>query len=270
MITKTCLELAKKIPSGAKIAIFKDSSVPMTLGLNMIVSGIRDLDVVTVPTGGLLIDLLIGSGCVHSIETSGVSLGEAGPAPRFTEAVRNGSIEIKDSTCPAIYAGLQASEKGNPFMPLRGLLGSDILAYRGDIKEIDNPFCPQEKIVCLPAIRPDFAIFHAPLADQEGNIYVGARQELRLLAHASRYTLVTVEKISDRNLLSDPILAPGTISSFYITDIAVAQGGAKPLNLPEHYDMELQQIVRYAKLAKSEQGFSEWVTENISKNSNLA
>ena len=52
MIKETSYELAKEIPSGSKIAIFKDSSVPMTLGLNMIKSGITDLEIVTVPTGG--------------------------------------------------------------------------------------------------------------------------------------------------------------------------------------------------------------------------
>ena len=265
MIKETSYELAKEIPSGSKIAIFKDSSVPMALGLNMIKSGIKDLEIVTVPTGGLLVDLLIGSGCVASIETSGVSLGEAGPAPCFTEAIKTGSITIKDSTCPAIYAGLQASEKGNPFMPLRGLLGSDLLTHRNDIKEIDNPFSPKEKIVCLPAIKPDFAIFHAPLADRDGNIYVGVRQELRLLAHASANTLVTVEEVTNLNLLSDPKLAPGTIPAFYVGGVAVARGGAKPLNLPHHYDNDFQQIARYAKLAKSEEGISEWVTQNLTE-----
>ena len=101
MIKETSYELAKEIPSGSKIAIFKDSSVPMTLGLNMIKSGITDLEIVTVPTGGLLVDLLIGSGCVTSVETSGVSLGEAGPAPRFTEAIKNGSI-FRDTKMPKL------------------------------------------------------------------------------------------------------------------------------------------------------------------------
>ena len=36
-------------------------------------------------------DLLIGAGCVAEVETSAVSLGEAGLAPRFTEARRNNS-----------------------------------------------------------------------------------------------------------------------------------------------------------------------------------
>ena len=259
----TCQELAKKIPCNVKIAIFKDSSVPVELGLNIIDSGINNIELVTVPTGGLLIDMFIGAGCVKTLETSGVSLGEIGPAPRFTEAIKSGSIEIKDSTCPAIYAGLQAAEKGNPFMPLRGLLGSDILRYRSDIKVIDNPFNPDEQIVCLPAIKPDFSIFHAPLADRQGNIYLGRQQELKLLAHASRQTLVTVEKITDIDLLGDSKTAPATLPAFYVAGVAIAVGGAQPLNLPNSYDTDYETIRSYAKAAKSQEGFCDWINRRL-------
>ena len=34
---------------------------------------------------------------------------------------------MKDATCPALHAAFQAAEKGVPFMPLRGLIGSDVL-----------------------------------------------------------------------------------------------------------------------------------------------
>ena len=59
-------------------------------------------------------------------------LGEAGSAARFTAAIKAGSIAIRDATCPAIHAGLQAAEKGIPFMPLRGILGSDLIGRRPD------------------------------------------------------------------------------------------------------------------------------------------
>ena len=36
---------------------------------------------------------------------------------QLTAAVREGRVRILDATCPAIYAGLQASQKGIPFMP---------------------------------------------------------------------------------------------------------------------------------------------------------
>src|SRR5690606_39769386 len=130
------------------------------------------------PYSTLQADLLIGAGCVASIEAAAVTLGEVGLAPRFTAAVEAGTVLMRDSTCPALHAALQATEKGVPFMPLRGLLGSDILAHRPDWTVIDNPFGTDDPIVLLPAAQPDVALLHAPMADREGNAWIGRRREL--------------------------------------------------------------------------------------------
>ena len=45
------------------------------------------LHLVALPTSSLQADLLIGAGCVETLETSAVSLGEFGLAPRFTAAI---------------------------------------------------------------------------------------------------------------------------------------------------------------------------------------
>src|SRR3546814_8963105 len=103
----------------------------------------------------LVLDMLIGAGCVETVECAAVTLGEYGPAPRFSEAVRTGAVRIKDATCPAIHSGLQAAEKGIPFIPLRGIIGSDLLEQRDDWKVIDNPFGENDPIVVLPAIKPE-------------------------------------------------------------------------------------------------------------------
>src|SRR5205085_3493655 len=131
-------------------------------------------------------------------------LAEFGAAPRFSAAILSGTIRMKDSTCPALHAQFQAAEKGVPFMPLRGLLGSDVLAHRPDWRVIDNPFAQDDPIVLLPAIKPDVALFHAPMADRAGNVWIGRQRDLDTLAHASAKTIVTVEEIFDGDLLADP------------------------------------------------------------------
>src|SRR3712207_2420112 len=103
-------DLARCIPSGAKLALPADyGGVAMAATPPLIASGARDLHLVCVPTGGLQVDLLIGAGRVRLLETSAVSLGEAGAAPAFTRAVREGAIELLDATCPAILSGLTAA-----------------------------------------------------------------------------------------------------------------------------------------------------------------
>ena len=160
----------------------------------------RDLHIVSVPQGGFQVDMLIGAGCVARIEAAAVTLGEYGLAPRFTAAIKAGEIEMWDATCPAIHAGLQAAEKGMPFMPLRGIVGSDLLRVRPDWKVIDNPFAEsgrRDPVVILPAIRPDVTLFHALKADSHGNVWIGVQRELMTMAHAARDALVTVERIED-------------------------------------------------------------------------
>src|SRR4026209_1549781 len=116
------------IRDGCVRAVPRESTgVAMAATRALIRRGIRRLAVSALPPASLQADLLIGAGCVETIETSAVSLGEFGAAPRFTAAILAGTIRMKDATCPALHAAFQASEKGVPFMPLRGLLGTDAL-----------------------------------------------------------------------------------------------------------------------------------------------
>ena len=135
---KSLDEALRRIGDGCMLVVPREvSGVPMAATRALIRRGVKRLHLVALPTSSLQADLLIGAGCVATLETSAVSLGEFGPAPRFNAAVTSGTIEMKDATCPALHAALQAAEKGVPFMPLRGLIGSDVLKYRDDWKVID-------------------------------------------------------------------------------------------------------------------------------------
>jgi glutaconate CoA-transferase subunit A len=175
-----------------------------------------------------------------------------------------GIIQVKDATCPALHAAFQAAEKGVPFMPLRGVIGSDILAHRPDWKVIDNPFAASgDPIVLLPALQPDIAVFHAVMADPDGNVWVGKRRELATIAHAARRVLVTVERMTDKNLLEDDRLAPGTISGTYVDATALAERGTWPIALLDEYGFDAAHMAEYAKLARSEDGFRAYLERYV-------
>jgi glutaconate CoA-transferase subunit A len=256
------------IADGCVLAVPRESSgVPMEATRALIRRGIKKLHLIALPTSTLQADLLIGAGCIETLETSAVSLGEFGLAPRFSAAVLSGKIRMKDATCPALHAAFQASEKGVPFMPLRGLIGSDVLKNRSDWKVVDNPFGDgddrADPIVLLPAIKPDIALFHAPMADRDGNVWIGRQRELVTMAHASEKTIVTVEKIVDGNLLADRTLAAGTLPGFYVESIAVAERGCWPLPLPEHYAWDAEHLKEYAGLAATEEGFAKYLDKYV-------
>jgi len=263
-IARSLDEALAPIADGCVLAVPRESAgVPMAATRALIRRGIKRLHLIALPTSSLQADLLIGAGCIETLETSAVSLGEFGLAPRFTAAILAGSIKMKDATCPALHAAFQAAEKGVPFMPLRGLIGSDVLKNRTDWKVIDNPFDSDDPIVLLPAIRPQIALLHAPIADREGNVWIGRQRELVTMAHAAERTIVTVEKIQDGNLLADPKLAAGTLPGFYVEQIAVAERGAWPLPLPDHYAWDADHLKEYAALAATENGFAKYLDKYV-------
>jgi glutaconate CoA-transferase subunit A len=252
------------IADGCMLAVPREvSGVPMAATRALIRRGIRRLHLVALPTSSLQADLLIGAGSIATLETSAVSLGEFGPAPRFTAAIKQGAIRMLDATCPALHAAFQASEKGIPFMPLRGLIGSDVLAHRTDWKVIDSPFGNDDPIVLLPAIKPDVALFHAPMADRLGNVWIGRQRELATMAHAAEKTVVTVERLHDGNLLDDPVMAAGALPGFYVETVAVAPRGAWPLPLPDHYAADGAHLAEYARLAATPEGFAEYLDRYV-------
>ena len=55
-----------------------------------------------------------------------------------------------------------------PFVPVRGLLGTDYLKVRPDFRVLPNPYDPKEPIVIVPAVAPDVAVFHGFKGDRHG------------------------------------------------------------------------------------------------------
>jgi glutaconate CoA-transferase, subunit A len=248
-------DLAARIPDGALLALPPDYSlVAMDVVRALIRKKIKRLRLLGVPILGMSADLLIGAGCVAEVETSAVSLGEAGLAPRFTEAVEKNLIKVKDATCPAIHSALQAAEKGVRFMPIAGIGTSDLAKERKD-------WIVQGDVVLVPAIQPDVALFHARWADEAGNVWIGRRRELATVAHAAKQTFVSYEEKKAGDMLDDEILAPGVVSAIYVTATAKAPRGAWPLGMPGVYGADDTHLSQYAKAAKTREGFQRYLDE---------
>ena len=264
-------DIAKEVNDNCLLGIPADySGVPMSVTIEIIKNKVKGLRLYCLPLTTIQGDMLIGAGCVNEIETAAVTLGEYGQAPRFQDAIENSKINIKDSTCPALHAQLQATEKSVPFMPLRGILGSDLYKSRNDWSVIDNPMnnsnTNDEKIVILPAVQLDILIFHASKADINGNVQIGRRRELATLAHASKKVYVTVEEIVDEDFFDSELKAAATLPSLYIDGISLAKNGAWPCGLTDYYDIDTYEMSKYAKAAKYQETFDEYMRDFISQN----
>jgi glutaconate CoA-transferase subunit A len=258
--------IAARIPDGTFVALPPDYSlVAMDVVRALIRRKAKDLRLLGVPVLGFCADLLIGAGCVAEVETSAVSLGEAGLAPRFTEAVERGTIRVVDATCPMVHSGLQAAEKGVPFMPLRGVIGSDLVPHRADWATLDNPFAANDALLVAKAIVPDVALIHARWADARGNVWIGRRRELATIAHAARACYVTVEALRADDMLEDELLAPGVLGAVYVSAVAPAPRGAWPLGVIGEYAIDDAHLLEYARRAKTADGFARYLDEFVLK-----
>jgi glutaconate CoA-transferase subunit A len=261
MLKPSLDELVAPITPGTLLAIPRDySGVAMAATRALMARGIRGLRLLAVPTSGIQADILIGAGCVAELEAAAVSLGESGAGPRFVDAIKRRAIVMRDTTCPAVHSALQAAEKGIPFIPMRGLIGTDILAHRKDWRVMPNPFATGgDPIVLLPAIQPDVALFHAPKADRNGNLWIGRRRELATMAHAAKLALATVEEIVDTDFLAEEASAAGALPAMYVGAIAVARRGAWPLGCLDLYEADGDELARYAQAARTAEGFGQWL-----------
>ena len=266
----TVKDIAKEVKDNCLLGIPADySGVPMSVTIEIIKNNTKGLRLYCLPLTTIQGDMLIGAGCVSEIETAAVTLGEYGQAPRFQDAIENSKIKIKDSTCPALHAQLQATEKSVPFMPLRGILGSDLYKNRNDWSVINNPMSSKtndEKIVILPAVQLDILIFHASKADINGNVQIGRRRELATLAHASKKVFVTVEEIVDEDFFDCELKAAATLPSLYVDGISLARNGAWPCGLTDYYEIDGNEMSKYAKSAKNQETFDEYMRNFISQN----
>lgn len=81
------------------------------------------------------------------------------------------------------------------------------------------------------------ALFHARWVDEAGNAWIGRRKAL----------------------------APGVLSSVYISAVALAKRGAWPLGAPRMYDIDDAHLALYAKAAKTREGFQRYLDDFVFK-----
>ena len=108
------------------------------------------------------------------------------------------------------------------------------------------------------------------MADDHGNIYIGRDRDLALMAHAARQTLVTVEQRYAGNLMTDPQLAAATVSSLYVSGIAVVEQGAWPLGLHDHYAEDRAHMARYQQMASADDSFQAYLDEFVTRDRSAA
>jgi len=146
---------------------------------------------------------------------------------------------------------------GVPYIPIVGLVGTDLLKRRDDMKICVDPFDGKTKTVVAKALRPDVALFHVQTADREGNVSMGYASDNGILAEASRTVIVTAEHIVDRLKEHDAV---GSFMPGIHVDVVVhAPFGAHPAGCPGEYGPDAMHMADYVKSSKDDAGFKDYL-----------
>jgi glutaconate CoA-transferase subunit A len=146
---------------------------------------------------------------------------------------------------------------GVPYIPVIGLVGTDLLKRRDDMVLAADPFDGKTISVVARAMRPDVAVFHVDTADRHGNVSFGYAVEAVILAEASRHVIVTAEVIVDRLDEKDAI---GTFLPSILVDTVVhAPFGSHPAGMIGRYDPDKIHMKQYVAASGDDATFAEYL-----------
>jgi glutaconate CoA-transferase, subunit A len=141
-------------------------------------------------------DLLFGSGTSQHIITSWFSQGILwGVSKVMRHHVESSRARFEEWSHMAMGMRFRAGAMGVPFMPVRSMLGSDVLRQCPDAIEMNCPFT-NEKLLLVPALNPDVALVHVQRCDPYGNAQIDGLPFMDVdLAMAADKVILTTERI---------------------------------------------------------------------------
>lgn len=200
-------------------------------------------------------DLLVGAGLVRRTESGTGNLERFGTTFCWRRVIEQGTLEVEDWSHLAMVSRFLAGEMGLPFMPVKSLLGSDLLTYTSGsgfkkFEVIDNPWNRGEPVVLVPAAIPDVSIIHVQKADPMGNVIIeGFATHEPEMVRASRHTIVTCEELVETDdIRRDPERT--TIAYPHVSAVVREPWGAYPTSTYRYYDYDAEEIARYQAVAR--------------------
>jgi glutaconate CoA-transferase, subunit A len=190
-------EAAGLVPDGASVGVGGStlSRTPMALIWALIRAGRKDLLCargITSNEG----ELLLAAGTSRHILTSWFSQGIVWGVSRIMRLyTETGRARFEEWSHMAVGLRFRAGAMGVPFLPMRSMMGSDVVERLSDKRLIDCPFTG-EKLVLVPALNPDVALIHVQRCDMYGNGQIDGLPFLDIdLAMAAGRVILTTERI---------------------------------------------------------------------------
>ena len=192
--------------------------------------------------------MLIGGGNISKVRASFVGMEVFGMAPRYRKAVESCEVEISEESEASIALGLKASYLKVPFMPLKGIIGTDFPKVRNDIKQFEDPLGSGTQLMALPKIDLDVAIVHVNNCDEYGNANIEGAVWLDddLIKTASKSIIICENLVQTEDIIQMPRRAQIPMQS--VDAVVKLPYGAHPTSCFPLYTFDPLHIQEYMKM----------------------
>jgi len=269
------------VPEGAHISIggFTCNRNPMAGVYEIIRQRQKNLHLYA-HSNGQGVDELVGAGCVARIEIAYAGTGRFAPTCiRFRKAVEKKSILFEDYSNYQMTLRFMAGAMGVPFLPTRSSLGTDIIRRWGFSREMrradpqlpdeklmvmENPFgawADTERVVLVPAIRPDVTLLHVQQAAADGTARIKGLTFADVeQAKAARHVVLTCEEIvGPDELRSNP--EHNQIPGIIVDAVVAVPHGAYPTACYRYYDYDPTFLNDYRTAATDDGRFAAYLAQ---------
>jgi glutaconate CoA-transferase subunit A len=264
----TLAEAVASIPSGAHVALsgFAITRCNMAFAREVIRQGIRHLTV-SQCVGAMDADLLVGAGAVDRMIYGGGSLDRFGRLNNVNRGIESGTLVAEEYSSLSVAFRYLAGALGLPFIPIRSLRGSDILARLQQIapenvSTVQDPFTGEEWLALRPLV-PDVAVVQVQVADEEGNAWIyGPRWDNEEQVKASQRVIVITEQLVPTEIIRrDPERT--VIPGFKVSHVVHLPFSAHPTSVYRVYDYDAEHIREYAAATRTVEGFQAYLEKYV-------
>ena len=210
-------------------------------------------------------ELLLASGACDHILTSWFSQGIVwGVSKVMRHYTESGKARFEEWSHMAIGLRFRAGAMGVPFLPMRSMLGSDVIRRLPDVHQMACPFTG-EKLVLVPALNPDVALIHVQRCDPYGNAQMDGLSfmDLDLAMAANRVILTTERIVSNEQIRRAPDQTK--IPFFAVEAVVEVPFGCAPHECYGTYEPFFRHLDEYAALIRKdpESGMQEYLARHF-------
>ena len=264
----TLAEAVATIPDGAHMALpgFATARCAMAFAHEVIRQGKKKLTV-SQCVGAMDADILVGAGTVERIIYGGGSRGRSGQHQCLNRAIEAGTLAREELSSLSMTFRYLAGALGLPFIPIRSLVGSDILKELQEANppvagNLKDPFTGEDWLVLKPLI-PDVTIAQVQVADEEGNAWLlGPRWDNEEQSKAAKRTIVITERLVSTEMIRrepDRTRIPG----FRVSHVVPLPFSTHPSSVYQVYDFDKEHIKIYAEASKTPQSLKEYLDKYV-------